>query len=69
MKSLSLVAFACALALGGLHARPVRADDVKTEPAAEKSKVRWVEGWAAGRAAAKKAGKLMLVYVHRVNPG
>jgi hypothetical protein len=69
MKSLSLVALACALALGGMHASPVRADDVKTEPAAKKSTIQWVEGWAAGRAAATKSGKLMLVYVHRTNPG
>jgi hypothetical protein len=69
MKSLSLVVLACALAIGGAHASPVRADDVKTEPAAAKSTIQWVEGWAAGRAAAAKSGKLMLVYVHRVKPG
>ncbi len=69
MKNVSLAATVLALALGSVSASPVRADDVKTEPAAEKSKIQWVEGWAAGRAAAAKAGKLMLVYVHRTNPG
>ena len=69
MKNLFLVA-ACALAFGAFHPPVARAD----EPAAagkngKQGAISWVEGWAAGRAAAKKAGKLMFVYVHRVNPG
>ena len=66
MRNLIIVA-ACALALGAFHPPVARAD----EPAAAEKKgtIAWVEGWAAGRAAAKKAGKLMFVYVHRVNPG
>ena len=66
MKSL-IVAAACALAFGAFHPLTARAD----EPAAaeKKNAIQWVEGWSAGREAAKKAGKLMFVYVHRVNPG
>ena len=66
MKNLFLAA-ACALALGAFHPASARADD----PAAAEKKdaIKWVEGWSAGREAAKKAGKLMFVYVHRVNPG
>lgn len=66
MRNLIVVA-ACALAFGAFHPPVARAD----EPAAAEKKgtIAWVEGWAAGRAAAKKAGKLMFVYVHRVNPG
>ena len=66
MRNLIVVA-ACALALGAVQPPAARAD----EPAAAEKKgaIAWVEGWAAGRAAAKKAGKLMFVYVHRVNPG
>lgn len=38
------------------------------KPAAEARTIQWTEGWADGRAAAKKSGKLMLVYVHRTSP-
>lgn len=68
MRTLSLVALACALWIAAATASPARADDVKTEPAAKKA-VQWIDGWETGRATAKKAGKLMLVYVHRVKPG
>jgi hypothetical protein len=66
MKNLFLVA-ACALAFGAFHPSSARADD----PAAAEKKdtIKWVEGWSAGREAAKKSGKLMFVYVHRTNPG
>ncbi len=66
MKKL-LLAAACALALGSFHPSLARADDPAKAEA--KSTIQWVEGWSAGREAAKKSGKLMLVYVHRVNPG
>lgn len=65
MKNLFLVA-ACALAMGALLPSAARADDPAT--AGEKSAIQWVEGWPAGRAEAKKSGKLMFVFVHRVNP-
>ena len=69
MRKLFLVATVCALALVAAPATSARADDVKKDTAPAKSTIQWVEGWAAGRAAAAKSGKLMLVYVHRTNPG
>ena len=65
--AVAAAALSCAAALV-VPGMPARAD----EPAAEAPKsnvVQWVEGWAAGRAAARERGKLMLVYVHRVKPG
>lgn len=66
MKNLFLVA-AYALAFGAVHPPAARADE--PAKAEQTSTIKWVEGWSAGRAEAKKSGKLMLVYVHRVNPG
>ena len=66
MKNLFLAA-ACALALGAFQPSAARADE--PAKAEQKNAIQWVEGWSAGREAAKKAGKLMFVYVHRVNPG
>ena len=66
MKNLFLVA-ACALALGAFHPAAARADE--PAKAEEKAAIQWIEGWSAGREAAKKSGKLMFVYVHRVKPG
>jgi hypothetical protein len=63
MKKLILAA----ALLSAVGARAVRADDVPA-PAPAKS-IQWIEGWEAGREAARKSGKLMFVYVHRVNPG
>jgi hypothetical protein len=65
MKKLVLTA-ACAIALGAFHPAAARADD--PAKAEEKAAIQWVEGWSAGRAEAKKSGKLMLVYVHRTSP-
>ena len=65
MKRLVLAA-AAALVLGSAAPSPVRADDTATAPA---NAIQWIEGWSAGREAAKNSGKLMLVYVHRTKPG
>ena len=66
MKKLLLTAAACAFVLGAGPTARARADDTATAPA--KATIQWVEGWSAGREAAKKSGKLMLVYVHRITP-
>ena len=65
MKRTLTAAFAFALLLGSTSVRPARADET-TAP--EAKPVQWIDGWAAGREAARKSGKLMLVYVHRNVP-
>ena len=65
MKKLILVAV-CALAIGAFHPSAACADE--PAKAEQKSTIQWVEGWSAGREAAKKSGKLMFVYVHRTHP-
>jgi hypothetical protein len=49
-----------------LTAAPALSEESGPKEAAET--IRWVDGWEAGRAAAAKSGKLLLVYVHRVSP-
>ena len=64
----STFVLASALALCAFAATPsVRAGD-GAKPAAEAAAIKWIDGWETGRAAAKAAGKLMLVYVHRNVP-
>lgn len=58
-----------AVAVAAAAAMPATARADEAPPAAEAKTIRWVEGWEAGRAAAKERGKLMFVYVHRTNPG
>jgi len=62
---------ALALVAGAAIPATARADETppETPPDAASKTIRWVEGWEAGRAAAKERGKLMFVYVHRTNPG
>jgi hypothetical protein len=66
MRKIVLAAAALAYVCGAAAFTTARAD----EPAAAPAKsVQWTEGWKAGVDAAKKSGKLMFVYVHRVKPG
>jgi hypothetical protein len=64
--SVAALAFAAVFAAAPAPAT-ARADEASSPEAAKG--IRWVEGWEAGRAAAKASGKLMFVYVHRINPG
>jgi hypothetical protein len=65
MKKLVLAAAALACVVGASTASVARADET-TAPAPKS--VQWIEGWKAGVEAAKKSGKLMFVYVHRIRP-
>ena len=60
---------AAGLLLGGSLGVPSRTAVADDEDAAPESEgIEWVDGWEAGRARAKKDGKLMFVYFGRHSP-
>ena len=64
MRALFLGSIVAVLLLA-THAAPVLAEDGAGPQAAT---IHWIDGWEAGRAEAKKAGRLIFLYFGRHTP-